>query len=83
KEATMQRRRKPKLNEEAKESEESAPNYPTLLENIEEQKDEESKERGEEEKEIEETAAETTQDIETQVPNLEAKVPKHQPSRRK
>ncbi|KAH9307404.1 hypothetical protein KI387_035315, partial [Taxus chinensis] len=81
KEITTQRR-KLRLNEEAKESEESAPNSPTLPGNLEEQKDEELKEREEEEKETEEAATETSQDMETQFPNLEDIVPKQQWSRR-
>ncbi|KAH9300460.1 hypothetical protein KI387_012043, partial [Taxus chinensis] len=43
---------------------------------------EESKGREEDEKRPKETTAEEVQDMETQVPNLEAKVPKQQRSRR-
>ncbi|KAH9300871.1 hypothetical protein KI387_012454, partial [Taxus chinensis] len=63
------------------ESEESTPNYPTLPDNTEEQ-GEVSKGKEEDEKIPEETPAEDVQDMETQVPNLEAKVPKQQRSRR-
>ncbi|KAH9331391.1 hypothetical protein KI387_003499, partial [Taxus chinensis] len=63
-------------------SEESTPNSPTPLGNVEEQKDEEMKDREEEDKGTNETTTKTTQDIETQVPNLEAQVPKQPRSRR-
>lgn len=76
KEVTMSRRRKQKLNEDVEESEESTLNSPTLTKNMDEKKGDESKEKGDEEEGPAETATETIQDMETQVPNLEAKVPK-------
>ncbi|KAH9332157.1 hypothetical protein KI387_044301, partial [Taxus chinensis] len=79
---TAKRRRKLKLNEEAEQSEESVPNSPTPPENIEDQKDEEMQEGEEEEKGTHEIATLTAQDVETQVPNLEARVLKKPRSRR-
>ncbi|KAH9300926.1 hypothetical protein KI387_012509, partial [Taxus chinensis] len=71
KEVTAQRR-KLKLNEEVEEFEESTPNSCTLLEDTEEE-GEASKEKEEEDKRLEEIGAEDVQDMETHVPNLEAK----------
>ncbi|KAH9299719.1 hypothetical protein KI387_031401, partial [Taxus chinensis] len=70
KETTAKRRRKFNFNEEVEESKESAPNSPTPLENVEEQKDEEMKQGEEKEKGIDEIVTETNQDMEAQVPNL-------------